>query len=268
MKRKKVLALAIVALAVVFTACQKDDFNSKNNESSELGVKLQALNTSFTLPVSKTKSAEVSMDSITWDTTQMIVSSIKFEAKLKSMITGRDSIEVEYKWYGPEVVDLLDTNLTLGNFVLAPGIYDEIELKISGDKDDAGDQPVFYLAGTYSNGTGNWPIAVEMWDDLSFKTEKEDVEITEEGVDVVSEIQLYLDELMLNVDPEDLDNAQLTDGVILISSEVNRSVYYTIFGNLKRNCRAEYKHWDDWYKKWYKYKKYKHGDDDDNGDDD
>jgi hypothetical protein len=269
MRKRTKLVFAMAALAIVFTACQKDDFDN-NNESSELGVKLQALNTSFTLPVSTTKSAAVSMDSITWDTAQIIVSKIKFEAKLKSLTTGRDSIEVEYKWYGPEVVDLLDTSVTLGNFVLSPGIYDEIELKISGDEEDAGDYPVFYLAGTYSNGTGKWPIAVEVWDDLSFKTEKEDVEITEEGVDVISEIQLYLDELMIDVEPEDLGNAQLTDGVILISPYVNRWIYKTIFGNLKRDCRAEYKHWSDWYKEWYK--KHKHGDDDDDkghhGDDD
>ena len=261
MRRRK-LVLAIAAMAVVFAACQKNDFNSDKDEISELGVQLKALNTSFSIPVNTTKSAAVSMDSISWDSVQMVVSTIKFEAELKSLSTGRDSIEVEYKWYGPLLVDLLDTNLTLGNFVLSPAIYDEIELKVSGKKEDAGDEPVFYLSGTYKSSTGSWPIAVEVWDDLSFKTEKENVEVTEEGIDITSEIQIYLDELMLDVDPEDLENARLSDGVILISSKVNRSIYETIFGNLKRDCHAEYKHWNDWYKKWDKKKKHDHGDDD------
>ena len=260
MRTRKKLALAATALAIIFTACQKDNL-STNNEDSELGVQFKAHNASFALPVTSTKSAAVSMDSITWDTAQMTVSNIKFEAKLKSLTTGRDSIEVEYKWHGPEMVNLLDSNFILGNFVLSPGIYDEIELKVNGEKEDAGDEPVFYLAGTYTNNTGTWPIAVEVWEDLSFKTEKEDVEINEDGVDVTSEIQLYLDELMLNVDPEDLDNAQLTDGVILISSEVNHPVYETIFGNLKRNCEASYKHWN---KGWG----WHHGNHDDDHDDD
>ncbi|WP_167611500.1 hypothetical protein [Maribellus sediminis] len=257
MRRRK-LVLAIAALAVVLAACQKNDFNSDKDQSSELGVQLKALNSSFALPVNTTKSGAIAMDSITWDSAQMIVSTIKFEAELKSLSTGRDSIEVEYKWHGPQLVNLLDTNLTLGNFVLTPAIYDEIELKVSGDKEDAGDDPVFYLSGTYKSSTGSWPIAVEVWDDLSFKTEREDVEVTDEGIDITSEIHIYLDELMLNVEPEDLDNAQLSDGVILISREVNRSIYETIFGNLKRDCHAEYKYWGHKKKKDH----HEHGDDD------
>lgn len=262
MRRRRNLVLALAVLAIVFSACQKNDLSS-NNDSSELGVQFKALNRSFTLPVTTNKSAAISADSISWDTAQMIVSSIKFEAELKSLTTGRDSIEIEYKWYGPEQVDLLDSNFVLGNFILSPGIYDEIELKVNGEKEDAETGPVFYLSGTYTNGTGNWPIVVEVWEDLSFKTEKEDVEITEEGVDMTSVIQLYLNELMLNVNPEDLDNAQLTDGVILISSEVNHSVYETIFFNLKRDCRTEYWHWGDHGK--YRHK---HGDDDHDDEDD
>ena len=257
MRRRK-LVLVIAALAVVLAACQKNDFNSDKDQSSELGVQLKALNSSFVLPVSTTKSGAIAMDSITWDSAQMIVSTIRFEAELKSLSTGRDSIEVEYKWHGPQLADLLDTNLTLGNFVLTPAVYDEIELKVSGEKEDAGDDPVFYLSGTYKSSTGSWPIAVEVWDDLSFKTERENVEVTDEGIDITSEIHIYLDELMLNVEPEDLNNAQLSYGVILISREVNRSIYETIFGNLKRDCHAEYKHWGHKNKKDY----HEHGDDD------
>lgn len=258
MRRFSKLALMLVFSTGLFTACNDENFNDSGNDISELGVKIKAVNSSFSLPVNSTKSTAISPDSITWDTAQMVVSSIKFEAELKSIITRRDSIEVEYKWYGPQMVDLLDTNHTLGNFVLSPGFYDEIELKVRGKKEDAGDVPVFYLAGTYSNNTGTWPIAVEVWEDLEFKTEKENVELTDEGIDLVSEIQIYLDELMLNVDPEDLDNAQLTDGVILISKDANYWIYKRIFENLKRDCKTKYKHWGDYHK---------YGDDDDDDDD-
>ncbi|MFV0590756.1 MAG: hypothetical protein ACK5M7_05185 [Draconibacterium sp.] len=240
MRRMRNLTLVFLALSVVFAACQKDD--SKNDGTSEFGVQIKALNPHFSLPVSGTKSAAVESDSVMWDVAQMTVSTIKFEAELKSLTTGRDSIEVEYKWHGPEVVDLLDSNLTLGNFVLSPGIYDEIELKIEGLQDDAGDGPVFYLAGTYKNGSGSWPLEVSVTRDVYFKTEKENVEISEEGIDITSVIQLYLDQLMTNVDPADLDNAEQTDGVILISENNNTDIYQVVVGNLAHDCRTRFKH--------------------------
>ena len=61
MRTRKKLALAATALAIIFTACQKDNL-STNNEDSELGVQFKAHNTSFALPVTNTKSAAVSMD--------------------------------------------------------------------------------------------------------------------------------------------------------------------------------------------------------------
>ncbi len=262
MRRTKSFFLSLAAAAAILASCQKTD--SPANGDSELGVQLRAVNPSFALKSGFTKSAAIESDSISWDTAQLIVSSIKFEAELKSLTTGRDSIEIEYKWHGPEWVDLLDSGLTLGNFVLAPGTYDEIELTVSGDAEDAGDEPVFFLSGTYKSPGGSWPIVVKVTRDVRFKTEKENVEITEEGVDVTSVIKLYLDELMNDVDPSDLDNARLTDGVILISAERNPEIYHTIFGNLQRDCRTEYWHKEHGEKHWHK--KNKHDDDDDEDD--
>ena len=241
MKRIRNLGLAFLMAATVFVACQKD--NSMSNGTSEFGVRFEALNPAFTLPVTSTlKSAAIESDSVTWDSAQMVVSTIKFEAKLKSLVTHEDSIEVEYKWNGPQVLDLLDSNFVLGNFVLSPGIYDEIELKITGMAEDAGDQPVFYLSGTYKNNAGSWPVKVWVTQDVYFKTEKENVEVTEEGVDIISVIQIYLDQLMADVDPADLDNAAQTDGVIVISADNNADIYQIIVSNLAHDCRTRYKH--------------------------
>ena len=55
------------------------------------------------------KLAAVDSESIAWDSAHLVVSEIKFEAELKSLVTGEDSIEIEYKWHGPEMVDLLNS---------------------------------------------------------------------------------------------------------------------------------------------------------------
>ena len=241
MRRMKNATFVFLALAMVFTACQKDD--SKNDGTSEFGVQFEALNPRFALPVQGTlKSAAVETDSIVWDTAHLLVSTIKFEAELKSQLTDEDSIEIEYKWHGSEWVDLLNNELTLGNFVLSPGTYDEIELKIEGKKEDANGEPVFFLGGTYKNDAGSWPIEVRVTQDVYFKTEKEDVEVTDEGIDVTSVIQMYLDQLMARVDPADLDNADPTDGVIVISANSNPEIYQVVVSNLAHDCRTRYKH--------------------------
>lgn len=252
MKTEKKLLVALALMLAIFVSCS-DDGDMINNSESVFGVRIEALNTEFSLPVqSSMKSVAVDSESIAWDSAHLVVSSIKFEAELKSVVTGEDSIEIEYKWFGPEMVDLLNNELTMGNFVLQPGYYDELELKVSGEQEDAGEHPVFYLEGTYTNDTGTTTIAVMVSDDVYFKTEKENVEVSEEEIDFTSIIQLYLDELMAGVDVADLEVAELTDGVILISSDSNTGIYHTVVSNLEHDHGTHYKH--------------KHHDDDDEHD--
>lgn len=242
MKSKIVIAV-FLAVSMAFTACQKDDPGTTG--PSVFGVKIEALNKSYSLPVTKgTKSADATNAAITWDTVQLVVSQIKFEAKLKSLVTHRDSVEIEYKWTGPKLVNLLDAQLVLGNFILQPGFYDEIELKVYGNNKDAGKKPVFYMYGNYTN-TDNTkiPVAIKVNNDIQFKTEKDSVTVTEESIDITSYIQIYLDQLMAGIDPEMLDDARLTNGVIVISPDSNRTIYYSILGNLVKNhkCYIEHK---------------------------
>jgi len=255
MKRENVFTVFLALVTLGFFGCQKDDLG--NTGPSTLGVKIEALNKSYSLPVTGTssKSALVGSTSIAWDSAHLMVSNIKFEAELKSLLTHRDSIEISYKWSGPQLVNLLKPDVTFGNFLLQPGFYDEIEITVRGEKADAKDIPVFYLHGIYTGSTATLPVVVKVSQDVSFKTEKDSVEVTEESIDVTSYIQLYLDELMEQVKPADLDNSKLTDGVIVISAESNRDIYYTIFRNLAKDRHCYYEH------KGKKKKDKKHDDD-------
>lgn len=244
----------LALLTLGFVACQKENLNESGPAS--MGVKLVALNTSYSLPVinSITKSA-VSSPSIEWDAVRMLVSEIELEAELKSLITHKDSIEIEYKWRGPQMVNLLDSAQSFGNFILQPGFYDEIELKVEGKREDAHPEPVFYMSGNYTNAADETiPVVVEVYRNLEFKTEKESVEVTEENQDITSTIQLYLNELMAGISPEQLDNATLTDGVIVISEESNSQMFQSVLGKLAEDRECRY---------WHKYKH----DDDDHDDD-
>ena len=254
--KKKMLMVFLVVFSVGFFACQKEDLTDSG--PSTLGIKMLALNKSYSLPVSEgtTKSAVAESPSITWDTVQMVVSVVKLEAELKSLVTRRDSIEIEFKWKGPQLINLLDSTLSFGNFMLQPGFYDEIELKIQGEKKDAQPSPVFYMSGKYTRAGGEiTPVVLKVFSDMEFKTERESVEIADNNMNITSTIQLYLDELMAGISPEQLDDAGLTNGVLVISAESNISIYQSVLGKLKEDRHCEYKH------------KSKYDDDDDDDDD-
>ncbi len=242
MKKIRLSAVVLSILTIVFYSCQKDDMNSTATGPSSLSVKIEAVNRSYSLPVSGIKSAEAE-SVIEWDTVRMLVSNVKFEAELKSTLTHRDSIEISYKWTGPMVADLLDTTISFGNFVLQPGFYDEIELKVVGSREDAHDMPVFYLSGTYTKDNTTIPVIVRVNESVSFKTEKDSVEVTSEALDFTGYIQIFLDQLMTGIQPSAFDNATLTGGVIIISSDKNRDVFKTFLHNLLRDHHGYFKHW-------------------------
>ena len=250
MRRERLLTFVLVAITFGFFACQKDQ-NSSSKGDSNLGIKLQALNKSFSLPVSAlgTKSASIATSSLAWDTAHMVVSGITYEAELKSLKTHHDSISISYKWKGPQELNLLDTTITLGNFILAPGFYDEIELKVDGSKQAAGAKPVFYLHGVYTKAdVTKIPVRVLVNEDLSFKTEKDSVTVTAaDNTDFASVIQIFLDQLMVEIQPAALDNATLTNGVLVISADKNRELYRIIVRNLIKNHHSRHFHGSEGY---------------------
>lgn len=254
MKRERLLLVVFMVSLVGFFACQKDNSGNSPTGPSTLGVKIQALNRSYSLPVSSgLKSASAEASTITWDTAQMVVSSVKFNAELKSKISHRDSVQISYKWNGPQVANLLDTTISFGNFVLQPGFYDEVEISVVGSKDDANGAPVFYLHGMYAkNSTTSIPVLVEVNENVAFKTEKDSVEITNsDQLGVTSYVQLFLDKLMVNIQPGFMDSAKLTNGEIVISATSNRDLYWIILQNLYKNHHCYF--WHGWNKDEHHY---------------
>ena len=246
MKLKNVISAIMVLLAFGFMSCQEEELNESG--PATLDVKLLAMNKSFSLPVNKsiTKSAVAESPSLSWETVNMVVSEVELEAEMKSMVTDGDSIDIEFIWNGPQLFDLLDSTISFGNFLLQPGLYDEIELKVEGDDDDAQSGPVFYMSGTYTNADGvSVPVEMEVFDDLELETEKERVELNEGNMELISYIHLYLDQLFVGITPEQMDNAVLSGGVLVISAQTNSTIYNKVLDKLTDEHDSEYWHDDD-----------------------
>jgi hypothetical protein len=245
MKTKTALLILTTALAVSMSACKKDA-QVDPNSPSVLNFKIQGLNSKVTLPVQSDglKSSSTITSSIVWDSASMIVSKVSFEAEMKSFITGKDSIEIEYSWRGPQIINLFDLSATIGSISLPAGTYKKISLKVKSEKSDANGLPQFYLSGIYTNGAGNSvPLVFMVTDPISFKTvQKGDTIASGGAIEFTSTIQLYFDQLLLNVDPALLDNAILTNGILAITSNSNSQLYHLLLENLRldHNCENEH----------------------------
>jgi hypothetical protein len=231
-KTKTALLILTVVIAASISACQKDAQVDSNSPSS-LSFKMQALNRNVSLPVTASglKSSSATTASVVWDSASMVVSKVSFEAEMNSVLSKRDSIEIEYSWRGPQTINLFDLSATIGSITLPAGTYEKISLKVSSEKMDANGKPLFYLSGNYTNTAGTtMPLVISVTDPISFKT------------DFTSTIQLYLDQLLLAVDPALLDNAVLTNGTIEISATSNSELYKLILQNLRRDHHCENEH--------------------------
>lgn len=251
MKHKISLMALVIIFVLPFTSCNKDLTDADSKTSSAFSFKMHAINKSVTLPVSATglKSASVNTATVVWNEATMLVSKVKFEAEIKSVVTGEDSLTIEYSWRGPRTIDLFDLSSTIGSIVLPAGMYEKVSLKVNSEKEDANGLPLVYLSGNYTDAAGIvLPIVISVSDPISFKTEqKNDTIISGITTDLSSNIEIYLDQLMLQVDIAELDNATLTDGKLVISATVNKDLYETILDNLKKDhrCKHEDHHDDD-----------------------
>ena len=245
MKTRIALLILTVVIAASISACKKDSQVNPNSPSA-LSLKMQALNRNVTLPVTANglKSSSATTSSVVWDTATIIVSRVSFEAEMNSVISRKDSIEIEYSWRGPQTINLFDLSALVGSITLPAGTYEKISLKVKSEKEDANGKPLFYLSGIYTNSAGTaLPIIISGSDPVSFKTElKSDTIVSGGATDFTSTIQIYLDQLLLNIDPSALDNATLTNGTIRITATSNHQLYQMIMQNLSKDHHCENEH--------------------------
>jgi hypothetical protein len=232
MKAFRNFALLSLVTGILVTSCSKD---TTSPSTTSLGVKMQAINKSFSL----LKSTALATPSFMWDSSFIVVSKIELEAEhLKNGMSANPS-EVHFEWNGPAKIDLFRLNSTIGNIALQPGIYNEVSIKINSFSSDAGALPDFFLSGTYTNAVGSViPIEFIVNEDFEFKVKLEGSSL--DGVnDYTSLINMNLTLLFAGIQSADLDGATLTNGKIMISNSSNTSLYSKIIANFSSCGESE-----------------------------
>jgi len=225
MKAFRNFALLSLVTGTLVTSCSKD---TTSPSATSLGVKIQAINKSFSL----LKSTALTTPSFVWDSSFIFVSKIELEAEKQESEMSGNSSEVHLEWNGLAKIDLFRLNSTIGNIVLQPGVYHEVSIKINSFGSDAGSLPDFYLSGSYTNSTGTViPIEFVVHEDFEFRVKLEGSTLDAVN-DYTSLINMNLTLLFAGIQSPDLDGATLTNGKIVISNTSNTSLYNNIIANL------------------------------------
>ena len=226
----KVIFSAAIAVGMMVSSCHKDgtkDLNPNNGQAT-MSVQMKATNTAGR-PNQRTTANGL----LEWTSGYANPREVKFEAK-------QEDLKIEYTSTSKEQIDLFaPVPLDFGAFMLPEGDYKEIELKVklgNNQSDEA-----LHLEGTYTNNGLVTPVVFDVEENMVIKTELEDVTI-DNTAPVAALLDLDLASYLNGVSDYMLQNAKLTNGVIVISRNSNKTLYNIMTHNLvEKRHKCKYK---------------------------
>jgi hypothetical protein len=153
--------------------------------------------------------------------------------------SSNDSSRVSFEWRGPKTIDLFNLNSVTGGIILDPGSFNNLTIKIEAFKSDAVSTPLFYLAGDFTNTSASTKrINIVINEDFELKIRNLDT--LDLGQNFTSVIKVNLVQLMSTVTMAELENADLTNGVLVISSATNVALYNKVKKNFHESEHSEF----------------------------
>jgi hypothetical protein len=160
---------------------------------------------------------------------------------------GRFEREIEYSF--PEIKKInFDQFSSDADFFIniEPGTYEEIEFEV--DLIDHRNEPSIYLEGTFEKNDGSAvPLRLEVFgdddDDLDFELELEgdddELFFFDGSNNPFALMEIDADGWFSAVSEEDLEDAELTDGVLVISPQKNSRIYARILDRIEDSLDIE-----------------------------
>lgn len=218
------------ALSLAFlTSCKKEDVNGN---ASTFTYQLKTINRSSVVGktgvTSRTEGA-----SINWTAGNASTSELKFEAE------GSNG-EVEFKQKMAQQVDLFAATSVLGNLTVSAGTYKEVDFKAT--LVPAGNTPSLALEGSFTSGGVTKQVKFIASSALELKAEKKNVTVSQ-GQVYSALTSIDLSQLANGLTEAALNNADLTNGVIVLSASSNSNLYNILLNNLNNHHgEAEIEH--------------------------
>lgn len=233
-KHHLIRGLSILAIALAFSACKKDN-SSRSASGTEVKFAVSADNAASSLTASVNTGGLTTNagggTSVNWTSAIANIAYFKLEAK-------RRNTEIEIKTRSLLNVNLLAVTPAGISAAIDTGTYREIEIKVVLAKSSSGAIPLTLKGMLTTAGGAAVPIEFDFNDDAEIKAEAENVTI-DGSTDIATTIKLHLNRLAQGISPAELDAATRTGGVIIISNNVNVSIYNKIKNNFSSSGEGE-----------------------------
>jgi len=226
---KQSLLLSTLFIGVLFASCKKSS-NSPGYSQPSVNYQLTATNTSYAVAKNTTAA------NVVWTSAVAYPDMVKFEAT-------QNNVQATFTSTNKTQIDLMSSaGLTFGDFVLPPGVYDKISLKI--DLDKTGSTPVLQLQGNFTSGTFSAPITLNVTQSIELTTEQQNITISNDST-YTAVTTIDLSAITSGITADMLLNAQLTGGTIVISADSNHALYDIVLDHLQHedhHCEFEHHH--------------------------
>ncbi|MCH7408420.1 hypothetical protein MM239_03350 [Belliella sp. DSM 111904] len=157
---------------------------------------------------------------------------------------GRFEREIEIKFKEIKKISLDKFNPDADFFINIPeGEYREIEVEL--DLIDYRNEPSIFLSGSFTKENGNSVLLrfEHFGDDIDFEVEIEGRNGAYFSVDRINNplalLEINVNNWFTNVTDQELENATLTDGIIVISNNQNRDIYRKITNRIEATSDIE-----------------------------
>jgi hypothetical protein len=228
LKIKNLVASSAFALLSSFLiSCSSDDTNTSST-NGDVNLKL-AVNTTSSSVVNK---SSLEANDLTFNSGFITIREVVFDGENGNTSVSRTKEKIAIINYAtgeitPEV-----------SMVVPAGNYTSVNLGI--ELQDENDDPSVVIEGTYTNSDGDIiPIRFEFNSGEVFEANAAQVELAE-GTNVVGKITFDAVSWFSTVNANMLDNANLTDGTIIISETKNSSIFDIVADRLDVETQATF----------------------------
>ncbi|GMQ29851.1 hypothetical protein [Algoriphagus confluentis] len=244
MKNYLILPVLLLFFVFTFSSCSKED-NPDVLGTGEvkigMGVKLQSSGN----PGARLANAGLRINS-------GFIQVKKIELETEGVDEAGREFEKEFEYRFPEIkkINFDEFDAGVDFFIAIPaGNYEEIEVEL--DLIDHRNQPSLELNGTYTKQDGSSvPFKFQVFgdddDDWDFEVELEAEDDDDlfflDGVNnPLALFQINAEGWFSGVSTSELESAELTDGVLLITKQVNGSIFRKVEGKIKDSTEIELK---------------------------
>ncbi|NJW53902.1 hypothetical protein [Salinimicrobium oceani] len=229
LKKYNLFAFALF-LAILITTISCSNSDDAESPTTNATIRLKATTTSSSTASKTANKSSLETNDLVFNSGYIVIREIVFDGQNGSNSVSRTKEQIATINYATGVVSpIVEITVPAGSYT---GVNLGIELQ------DENDRPTVVIEGTYTNSSEDiLPIRFEFNSGEVFEANASSVEI-EPGADLIGKVTFDALSWFSTVSANQLDNANLTDGVIVISETSNSAIFDIVADRLDVETEA------------------------------